>query len=454
MNALQPGTNRVGWYSDGLPSDVTPDTGTLLSDDGVSISLTIPWLQRVPTSQVERWFFGSGVHYGDDPDRKLYSYALPRTLSFVDVDGPVQLLGCRAAGGTSSWGSGVGQGTVHVSAAVLGADVRRDYTRVNGLRTEIPGLGGWMGLTSLSEARQFDAAGRHQSVTYKLKAPESIKLSAQLNLSAEPDWSARGDKHGNTVLTDRVVVQSMVIRPRPWPEHLKTHLSLRNLVAVAQWVPVGFSEVEVLRHDAPRRMLSGDAAGPRWCSMRSYAFRHQDGLLSPSSPQWFSFADIGSAGFRRWLRLETRFSRGVLPMLSLLDMDDVHIESRVIQSALALEAIGYQLALDEGIGGKKARHEHLDARLKRILEELPLAVVEDDWPQRSADVYNGVKHANRQLPDVLEMVRVQRENILVFRAWVSHRVGVRTPGLGLSIQRDDDMQWLLRRGLAPAIGSQ
>ena len=141
-------------------------------------------------------------------------------------------------------------------------------------------------------------------------------------------------------------------------------------------------------------------------------------------------------------------------MLSLLDMDDVHIESRVIQSALALEAIGYQLALDEGIGGKKARHEHLDARLKRILEDLPLAVVEDDWPQRSADVYNGVKHANRQLPDVLEMVRVQRENILVFRAWVSHRVGVRTPGLGLSIQRDDDMQWLLRRGLAPAICSQ
>lgn len=131
---------RIGWYFDGLPDDVTPPTATMLLDDGREIVLTVPWRSASPTSQVERWFHGVATRFGDDPDRTRFTYEVPAQLSFVDVNGPVALVGCRAAGYRANIGAwSVGQGSVDVQITVLGTTSMR-YDRVNGIRTVIPEL--------------------------------------------------------------------------------------------------------------------------------------------------------------------------------------------------------------------------------------------------------------------------------------------------------------------------
>jgi hypothetical protein len=105
---------------------------------------------------------------------------------------------------------------------------------------------------------------------------------------------------------------------------------------------------------------------------------------------------------------------------------------------MGFEAIAYVLALDAGCSDKQAAREpHVD-RLGRIASGVPEALMPhlDSWPQRSADAYNGVKHANRDLPDQLTMANVQRENCLVFRLWIARNIGVPTEVLARNLRTD------------------
>lgn len=103
-NELADGTARIGRYAHARAEAKTPPTWTLLQNTGDRIQLTIPWMDTHPTSQVERWFHGSSVRYGDDPDQTRYSYDLPDELLFHDSYGYVGLIGCRAVGLHSTFG--------------------------------------------------------------------------------------------------------------------------------------------------------------------------------------------------------------------------------------------------------------------------------------------------------------------------------------------------------------
>ncbi len=46
------------------------------------------------------------------------------------------------------------------------------------------------------------------------------------------------------------------------------------------------------------------------------------------------------------------------------------------------------------------------------------------WPTRFAAVYNSLKHANREAPEVVDVMNVWREGVLAVRAWVALELGV------------------------------
>jgi hypothetical protein len=84
-----------------------------------------------------------------------------------------------------------------------------------------------------------------------------------------------------------------------------------------------------------------------------------------------------------------------------------------------------------------------------IRASLPTPVVRVDWPGRAADAYNGVKHANRQLPDRTTSLNVVRENILVFRVWVATMIGVSARYVSAALQVDPIKNALAQNGLVP-----
>ena len=426
---------RIGWYYDGLPDKVTPPTATMLLDDGQEITLTLPWRISTSPGQAERWFAGSGTPFGDDPGRIKYSYELPPVLTFRDVDGSVALVGCRTAGYRQVYAqNSAGQGRVQVQLAVLGTFSSR-WSKVNAVRTVIPELSEWFGLTSVDEQLQRGEDGRLRHIRLTLATAEPLKLASRLNLHLRPLWRVEQDPYGPRQVYDEFAVETRSTRPRSWQDHFAAQQAVRELLDLAGWEPFGYARVTASRDDDPRRVMSGEAVDVKWCDVRSYGYRAA--RLGGAHPRYlFRYPDIGLAGFRRWLRLRKRFERGVGPMMALLDLTQIFVDTQLVQSSAALEAIGYQLALDGGSTPKAAGSLPLVERLRLIERVLPVPPVLPDWPQQTADAYNGVKHADRALPNSIDMWNAAQQNILAFRTWAATRLGVSAAVLATTVRTD------------------
>src|SRR5699024_11925915 len=66
---LEPDDLRIGWYYHDRSEDGSTPAATLLRNEGDMISLSIPIAEEDAWGPVSRWFDGTGVRYGDDPDQ-------------------------------------------------------------------------------------------------------------------------------------------------------------------------------------------------------------------------------------------------------------------------------------------------------------------------------------------------------------------------------------------------
>jgi hypothetical protein len=275
-----------------------------------------------------------------------------------------------------------------------------------------------------------------------LASPGAVSLASRLNASVIPMWRLERDSaHGPRQIHDESYVETRAARPRDWEEHLQVHQAVRELLNIATWQPFRYHQILVSRDDDPVRTI-GDMVSERWCTVKTYALRAN---VSPQgNPRyWFGYGDIRSTGFRRWLKLRDKYKRATTPMLSLVASSRSElIESRLNQSSISLEALGYQLALDAGKSESAARKLTYEARLEIIANAIPVSPVMPDWSRRAADAYNGVKHANRAMPATRDMLRVLLENTLTFRVWAAHRLGVPTAIVSDAVDIDTATQTL------------
>lgn len=425
---------RIGWFVYGrLPDGSMPHIPAMLVDNGSSIRLTVPWQSESPTSQLERWFGGNGVHYADDPSRTKYSYEFPGQVGFLDADGPIVLIGCRAFGWKDAIGLGVGRGLAIASLAVIGGEIT-NYDKVHAVRTFLPEFGEWMGLSSIDNQETIGSTGRLVQLDLRLALKQPLKLARRMNLQAVPSWRVQRDQYGPQQLHDESFIETRTKQPKDWQEHLALHQSIRELLDIAGWEPFGFGRIILQRVDDPIHALDGSVLEERWCNARTYSTRSP--RSSKNHPRYiFRFEDIGTRGVSRWLALRDKFQRGVMPILSLLDDSEANFQARLAQSALGLEAIGYELAIEGGMSIGAAKNLSFFERMTLIRDMLPVPTVHSSWPRRASDAYNGIKHANRPLPVPVDMWSVIQENCLVFRVWVASRLGAKAERLksGLNI---------------------
>lgn len=432
-NTLVEGNARLGWLIDGNPG--TAEIAVMLQDTGDQIVLTVPTKGMAREGSYDRWFM-PGVQFADDPDRTNHSYKPPRVLMFVDNDGAVVLVGCRAVGGRSNLNAGLGR--IVPNFAVLGGR-NLMYAKVNGMRSELPGLAPWSGQRSVHTEPETDDAGRVQKVQVSLDSPPPVPLAHKMNLTMRPTWrTSYPDNIGTFAAHDVVELETTTKRPRPWSDHLEAHVAVRELLVLSAWRHLGFHHLYVNREDDPVRVASGESRGPRWGEVATH--------LLPKHEAWdqaprflFTFQDIGPTGIRRWLRLRTRFARAMQPLVGIADQRDAYWKTRMVQSGIALEALGYQIEVDQGgrnldKRGQLAYMKALDA----VLEELDFVPLDDvdDWKQRSRDCYVSVKHPDNALPDSLELANTLRENLLVTRVWLATRLGCPKTTLERRCERD------------------
>lgn len=370
---------------------------------------------------------------------------MPGTLQFHDVGGRVALLGCRPGAWTENLvGGGLGEGRVDVDLAVLGAN-RMDYDAVNGMASHINNLGAWMGTQGIRQEIEIDT-GPDGKVTstrqhFWVRHSEPIRVSRGLNARAVSRPSIKNDPTSDvTTLSDSGWLITDVRRRRPFEEHLNLHLGIRDLISLSQWRLAPFQAREI-RHGRDGLLMADGTVVNEWLATEGRVINTERRRTQGTGRRahLFRFEDIGMTGIERWLALRATFARGVDPIVSLLFADKTSALAEMAQLGIGLEALGYQLARENGMTRRQAGDESFGDRINRLLSETsstPRDLDRSAWPTKIARVYNGVKHANRRAPDLLEVANVIREGCLVFRIWVADRIGVDPKTIAQRLDRD------------------
>ncbi len=418
--------SRVGHLNiDGDYSNLLP--ATLDVNEHGEVALRIPYLLgRFP----ERWFWDDhSMHIGPN-GKPIPREPPPTVLDYFDEIGSVGLIDCRASSrntirfGGMAASSGVGE--IAASYAVEKAEKASNYTKINGLRSEIDGLAQWLNLWAHRTTRTYAQDNLSMTVSTTMELPPDLPINRRLNLSATVLGTAPRSQKPEVQYTSTAMIRTHVSTARTWEDHLALHRAIRDLLRVAVWRPISFRKFEVTS-DRERVQITEDKDPcSRWCLTRTAFLVGSESTWDDNVRPLFWFADIGKAGVARWLKLYDTNTRGLRPFLRLLDLREGTIEEQMTLLGIAMEALGYQAFLDSGTSQKRASGKTIEQRVRKLTDSLTGCIpnIPHSYPKNFADSYNAVKHANRPQPNPLDLISNYRLGIKILRAWIALRLGV------------------------------
>lgn len=422
-NELKVGDRRHGGLFDDNPE--TPSINAVLERTDKGIFVSIHWdSEKSPATG--RWFTNDAF-YRDQTDQTEHERPAPKVpseLIFQDSNGEATLVGCRGAGYHTNFF--IGTGLIRVGAAVLGA-TSSSYREVNGLRSEVSGLRAWLGTTSINTTHTYAKEDGLRKTSVVVTSPEPISIPGT-SIILRPTYSyTRNHRQGSFEIRDVIQVEHTTEQESPWRGHIGAQRAIRDLLAISRWRDESLIPTAVFRQDDPIESVDGTPSQrEKWLKVLD------DSSDSPKEENtriahFIEYAELGPNGVARWISLRNDFSRAIDPAVSSIYLQDVTAEVRLTQIAIALEALGYLIAIrDDGASEATARNLSFRQRIERIADDVEgvLPFIIDGWSQRVADSYNAVKHANRALPDAAEVANGWRECVLLFRVWVARKLGV------------------------------
>lgn len=434
-NKLDVGQSRIGLMIDGLPE--TPRVAVKLERTRNEIEVTIPFLDG--HSDVYQYWFSSGIMYGDDPHKTKRRYEPPESIGFYDANGSVGLVGSRAAGSKTNVGADIGEGRIVFDYMILGANSGAAYESINGLRSEVEGLGTWIGLRSLN-AEQELKDGRLAAVNLRLQSSPAIRAGRRLNTEFQSNWRyGPGAGPDQTTISERMQVSTQIKKSVSWKDHFRVHFTLRDLLRVAAWRPLNFVSHETMSTSDPLRTIDGKAHGSQWLPVITYRTGITEMATKLNGMDFlFSYNDVGSKGPGRWINLSDQFERGLTPLVGLLELEGASLEAHLAQVGIGFEMLGYDLLIEAGWSKTGAKAVNFAGKVRAVSsavgDMLPFSA--DDFPDLIRRTYVGIKHADNVRPDFQEMHLAYRQSIQVFRAWVALRLGVPKVKLKAALERD------------------
>lgn len=431
-NELQLGTRRTGDFYDSHKG--TPEVKVTLERSAAGLSVTVAWSNE--TVPYAAWFLqGGGFIQGTEPEDPL---PVPRRVVFHDSHGHVLLIRCWARGYHAN-SFGPGSGTLWARAAIMGVRQDLEFDRPHGLQSEISGLREWLGVTSWHEEIE---KRNPPKITITSLDPETTKVCERDGVSLEfrAGWQVipeRGDDR--RVLQDLVRCTTRSTDAIAWDSHMGLHRAIRDLLVVSRWREESCVPVYALRRDDPLTTLDGKTHGEQW---RGVVVRDDERTPAPKGwhPHLLRFDDLGVEGLNRWITLRNEFARALDPVITSIDLRNATPRTLLAHTGPGLEALGYLLMLRDGTSETQARNSNLQARFDRILADLRGVLPFDgpEWATRTVSAYNGLKHANRAMPEDVDVMTSWAQSVMVVRAWVVIELGV--PADEVRTRLTDDRQ--------------
>lgn len=433
-NKLEPGTRRSGSFIDFNPD--TPSVAVTLEHNEGGLDVTVPWGDE--TSPYSRWFTSkNGIHQIPPPPDPP---PLPRRALFQDSHGSVLLLRLWTGQYHANLLGGPGSGHLHAQVAVMGVHEDLEFDVPHGMQTEITGLQAWLGISSWKQTLSTSEDEAH-NVEIRTELPPGLEIGEHhsCRISFRPGWKlSPRDEEGRIVLHDLLYCVTETYEAMAWNHHEQPHRAVRDLLVLSRWHAESCIVVKAQRkEDLLRR--PGETTSDRvyW---RDVVAPGSERAGSPSGHRshLIEFKDLGPDGLMRWLALRDEFSRAIDPVVTSIELRGTTPNTLLAHTGPGLEALGYLLVLRDTGSERKARESRLRQRLERILEDVGNCLPFDasEWAARTADVYNGIKHANREAPDMLDVFNAWRECVLVVRAWIAVELGVPQESIKDRLLRD------------------
>ncbi len=413
---------RIGFLVDGNPDS---DLLTALYEfDELGVRVKVPYL--VDADDRSRWW-SQGVMFMDDVDRTRYSYDPPTEFDYYDNEGSVALIGCRSGPGERRFGGttpAAGVGVINARYAVEGSWAAAHYLKPNGFRSEMDGLGQWLGYSALSSVVKYKKDdGRSYEFSTTAKQVEAMRLARSMNLSAVARAVGSGHQTPDVTYRSRVFLETFMKSGRDWDEHLALHKAVRSLLRLAAWKPINFQSHEVA---SLKETVTINGQGKQtWSKVRTAVTGIAPSSWNTTDRFLFTYKDIGRVGLGKWLQLMNDYSRGLEPLVRLLDLEGATIDAHMSQIGIAVEGIGYQSLIESGNTPAAANNVKVKARVDHLLNEVAGCYAFDTtFAQDFTDSYNSVKHANRAVVSPQAKFDHYREGVRLLRAWVAVKVGM------------------------------
>ena len=338
------------------------------------------------------------------------------------------LVGCQVSGSVSA---GTGTGIVVPTYVVFGTS-ETNFEKIHAMRSNIPGLSPWSGISSLS----FFPGDSSSKKTEVIAEPRNeIMIDESVGLKLRPDYSVRISSRRDEVTARQMVsIETRTDELRDWTWHLFYHRSLMNLLTISDWVPRTFADLEVLR-DEDSSKLDGKEREV-WHPVLSYMPRvDRSRFENPESQYLFRFSDIREEGIRKWLELVNRCQQG-MTLLAYVAREQEHlaIETLNMLTGTMLDCIGWYVVKTKNQIKRMKRNSKTGEMqsagfyqmLETVQEELggvfPFTNKED-WKRDMRKAFVGNKHGDAEGVDFQTMYDVTMESLVIARMWVGLQLG-------------------------------
>lgn len=406
------------------PDSNCAEVAAMLRDTGKRFELTVPF--RDNFDKYQQWFLSSGMVVLHD--KPLEPVELPNIIRTVSNGRFYTLVGCRVSGSVSA---GTGTGVVVPTYVVFG-NSKTNFEKIHAMRSGIPGLSPWSGISSLSLSLGDGSSKKTEVIA---EPRNEIVVDASVGLKLRPGYSVKTSLRRDEVTARQMVfIETRTDELRDWTWPLFYHRSLMNLLTISDWVPRTFADLEVLR-DEDFYELDGEKR-EMWHPVLSYMPRvDRSHFENPESQYLFCFSDIREEGIRKWLELVDRCQQG-MTLLAYVAKEQEHLalETLNMLTGTMLDCIGWYVVKTKNQIKRMKRnsktgemqsagfYQMLEAVQEELGDVFPFTDPED-WRRNMRKAFVGNKHGDAEGVDFQTMYDVTMQSLVIARMWVGLQLG-------------------------------
>lgn len=413
MTKLEPGVVRIAHTRSG---ESGADEVVIIEFDDQGVLLSWP----------------RALSFGDAFDLNNDEHTVPEPLVLRDGDGWLTLVDGHSLGASASTLAHSLE-RIRYRRAIHTGTHNIDYQSVNGMTSEIDGLAKWAKRVPVTTKLLFDEQReRLEGVSLVAKNMDSLSLGGPLDLKLDTSYLHQpAPKDGIFSISTALLVRTRSTNLMDWGMHQQAHRMMQDLMCLVYGRACASRLVSVMREDdqerppIDERRYWRDVYEPTFG--RSIKAGTQPG--SASDPLFYS-DEADPARIATWLSEYSYWSRPTWIAMSALFARSLPVESRLLQIAVALEALGYAIAKrqrpDNSVNGT---YESLLAGIFESMGYSPEAVVgkfetAGSWCSAFNKAYKGVKHADNTFTDDHDAWLRGREGFTLIRCWLAAELGV------------------------------